>query len=171
MTCFAAIDFETADNGRDSACSVAVVLVEGGRIIDQLSALIRPPRRTFLFTHIHGLTWKHCCEQPDFAGIWPQLAPLLARAELLVAHNAPFDKGVLNACCATHGLPNPGKPFACTVRIARAVWNVYPTKLPDVCRHLNIALKHHDALSDAQACAGIALAALRQGVALKPFAR
>jgi len=171
MTRFAAIDFETADNGRDSACSVAVVLVEDGRIADQLCALIRPPRPYFRFTHIHGLTWDDCRGEPDFAGLWPRMAPLLERADLLVAHNAPFDKGVLNACCATYGLRNPLKPFACTVRIARHVWNVYPTKLPDVCRHLNIALNHHDALSDAQACAGIALAALRQGVALEPFAR
>lgn len=171
MTCFAAIDFETADNGRDSACSVAVVLAEDGRIVEQLHALIRPPRSRFLFTHIHGLTWADCREQDDFAGLWPRMTPLLDRAEFLVAHNAPFDKGVLNACCAAHGLPNPKKPFACTVRLARHVWNVYPTKLPDVCRHLNIALNHHDALSDAQACAGIALAALRQGFTLAPFAR
>ncbi len=171
MTCFAAIDFETADNRRDSACSVAVVLVENGGVTERFSALIRPPRSSFLFTHIHGLTWKECCEQPDFAGLWPRLTPLLDRAELLVAHNAPFDKGVLRACCAAHGLPTPVKPFACTVRIARHLWNIHPTKLPDVCRHLNIALNHHDALSDAQACAGIALAALKAGVSLASFAR
>ncbi|WP_029008082.1 3'-5' exonuclease [Azospirillum halopraeferens] len=163
MTAFAAIDFETADQGRDSACSVAVVLVENGRITERLQRLIRPPRSRFLFTHIHGLRWEDCCEAPDFAGVWPDLAPLLARATLLVAHNAPFDKGVLHACCTAHRLPTPRHRFACTVQIARAAWGVYPTKLPDVCRHLRIALKHHDALSDASACAEIALAALRDG--------
>ena len=171
MTNFAAIDFETADNGRDSACSVAIVLVEGGQVTDQFHALIRPPRRNFLFTHIHGLTWDHCRDQPDFGGLWPLLAPFLQRAELLVAHNAPFDKGVLSACCQAHGVPALAKPFACTVQIARHAWNLHPTKLPDVCRHLKIALNHHDALSDAQACAAIALAALKAGVTLREFAR
>ena len=54
MTRFAAIDFETANNARDSACAVGVVIVEGGRIVDRLHALIRPPSRQFLFTPIHG---------------------------------------------------------------------------------------------------------------------
>lgn len=171
MTTFAAIDFETADQGRDSACAVAVVLVENGRITERLQRLIRPPRSRFLFTHIHGLRWEDCRTAPDFAGLWPDLAPLLARAGVLVAHNAPFDKGVLTACCAAHGLPHPRLPFACTVRIARAAWGLHPTKLPDVCRHLGIALKHHDALSDASACAEIALAAMRDGHALAGFCR
>lgn len=170
MTSFAAIDFETADQGRDSACSVAVVLVEGGRVVERVQHLIRPPRRHFLFTHIHGLRWEDCREAPDFGALWPVLGPVLARTDLLVAHNAPFDKGVLHACCAAHGLPRPAHRFACTVRLARAAWNLYPTKLPDVCRHLCIALKHHDALSDAEACAEIALAAIQDGQDIERFA-
>ena len=45
------------------------------------------------------------------------------------------------------------------MRMARAAWDLYPTKLPDVCRRLGIALRHHDALSDAEACARIVLLA------------
>lgn len=171
MTSFAAIDFETADNGRDSACAVAVVLVEDGRITQRVHRLIRPPRSRFLFTHIHGLTWDDCRGQPDFAGVWPALRPLIERAAVLVAHNAPFDRGVLNACCHAHGLDPVPLPFACTVRVARAVWGVFPTRLPNVCAHLGIGLDHHDALSDASACAEIALAAVRRGTDLAAFAR
>jgi len=36
---------------------------------------------------------------------------------------------------------------------------IYPTKLNMVCDYLEIPLKHHDALSDAQACAKILMAA------------
>lgn len=49
---FVAIDFETADQGADSACAVGLVKVEGGRIVRSESHLIRPPRRTILFTYI-----------------------------------------------------------------------------------------------------------------------
>jgi DNA polymerase-3 subunit epsilon len=35
-----------------------------------------------------------------------------------------------------------------------------------VCRHLGIPLNHHDALSDAEACARIAIEAARAGAAL-----
>ncbi|MGK2951923.1 MAG: hypothetical protein ACSLEZ_06010, partial [Thiobacillus sp.] len=66
MTRFAAIDFETANNARDSACAVGVVIVEHGRIVDRLYALIRPPSRQFLFTHIHGLSWHDVKDAQPF---------------------------------------------------------------------------------------------------------
>ena len=87
------------------------------------------------------------------------MQPLLAGAEFLAAHNASFDRSVLNACCASARLTVPEIPFLCTVKLSRSTWDLYPTKLPDVCRHLGLSLKHHDAASDAEACAKIILAA------------
>jgi DNA polymerase-3 subunit epsilon len=161
-----AIDFETADRGADSACALGVALLEGGRIAQAASWLIRPPRRRILFSWLHGITWADVAGEPDFAGIWPQLAPLLAGCDGLVAHNAGFDRAVLRACCAAHGLEPPPLPFLCTVRLARAAWGIHPTRLPNVCHRLGIALRHHDALSDATACARIAAAALAEGFPL-----
>src|SRR5205085_9653487 len=46
---FVAIDFETADHGRDSACAVALVRVERGRIVRRETRRIRPPRSRFFF--------------------------------------------------------------------------------------------------------------------------
>ena len=77
----------------------------------------------------------------------------------MAAHHAPFDRSVLAACCAAAELTPPDLPFRCTVRIARAAWRLFPTRLPDVCRFLGIPLRHHDALSDAEACARIVVAA------------
>jgi hypothetical protein len=48
--CFVALDFETADQGRDSACSIALVRVERQVIVHREHHLIRPPRRNFAFT-------------------------------------------------------------------------------------------------------------------------
>ncbi len=158
---FVALDFETADNGRDSACAVALVRVEGGRVVDRRYALIRPPRSRFLFTHIHGITWEQVAAAPTFGAVWPTLAPLLDGVGYLAAHNAPFDRSVLAACCQATGLAPPPLPFVCTVKIARQTWALRPTRLPDVCRHLGIPLNHHDAASDAEACARIVLAAQR----------
>ena len=45
------------------------------------------------------------------------------------------------------------------MKIARSTWGIYPTKLPNVCNYLDIKLNHHDALSDAEACAKIFIAA------------
>jgi len=159
MPAFVAIDFETADHGRDSACAVGLVRVDGGRITHREQRLIRPPRRDFVFSHIHGIEWRHVAREKLFVEVWLSVRPILKGAEFLAAHNASFDRGVLHACCSAAGLTPPELPFECTVKLARQTWNLFPTKLPDVCRHLKLKLDHHDALSDAEACARIVLAA------------
>ncbi|MBI2930193.1 MAG: 3'-5' exonuclease [Planctomycetes bacterium] len=156
---FVAIDFETADYGPDSACAVALVRVEGDRIVQRESHPIRPPRPSFVFTYIHGITWKDVAHQPAFGELWPKIKPLLTGTDLLAAHNARFDQSVLQACCAAARVEPPAAPFLCTVRLARQTWGLRPTRLPDVCRHLGLPLQHHNALSDAEACARIVLAA------------
>lgn len=157
--CFVALDFETADQGRDSACSVGVVRVEGDRITDRRIHFIRPPRSHFVFTHIHGIAWQDVREEPAFNEVWPALLPLFTGAQFVAAHNASFDQGVLRACCNAAGLGQLGLPFVCTMKLARRIWDLYPTKLSDVCRSLEIPLNHHEALSDAEACAKIVIQA------------
>ena len=156
---FVAIDFETANYSRDSACSVGLVKVADGKIVDHAVHLIKPPSRDFVFTHIHGLSWTDVAKAGDFATVWSKVRPLLDGAEFLAAHNASFDKSVLNACCATFRVTPPALSFHCSVKVARTTWDIYPTKLSDVCRKLKIELNHHEALSDAMACAKIMLAA------------
>jgi DNA polymerase III subunit epsilon len=158
---FLAIDFETADYGPDSACALGVVRVEQGRITAQVTRLIRPPRRRMLFTDIHGITWSMVANQPCFAELLPELLPLFEGIEFLAAHNAPFDRRVLQACCDASALGVPSSEFLCTMQLARQVWGIYPTNLPAVCARLKIPLRHHDAGSDAAACAQIVLKSLR----------
>lgn len=158
---FVAIDFETADNGADSACAVGLVTARDGRIVDKQRYLIRPPRPYFLFSYIHGITWEHVKDKPTFGQLWPRIKTTLDEADYLAAHNASFDKRVLEACCASAGV-SPGKrEFVCTVTLSRRTWNIRPTRLNNVCDFLKIDLNHHEALSDAEACARIVLAARR----------
>jgi DNA polymerase-3 subunit epsilon len=49
----------------------------------------------------------------------------------------------------------------CTVQLARKTWELASNKLPSVCAHLGIELNHHNAASDAEACALIAVNGLR----------
>ena len=159
---FVAIDFETADHGADSACAVGLVRVEAARIVARETVLIRPPRPRVVFTYIHGITWPMVKDAPAFGDVWAKLAPLLDGATFFAAHNAPFDRGVLKACCAAHGLAAPALPFVCTVQLARRKWALKPANLPAVCRRLGIGLIHHNPGSDAEACARIVIAAAAQ---------
>jgi len=155
MSKFTAIDFETADNGRDSACAVGLVRVEDWKIVRKEYRLIRPPRPDMLFTYIHGITWEEVENEPAFAEIWPGIRDFFEGIEFITAHNAPFDKGVMNACCAAAGLVPPPLPFVCTVKLSKKELGINPAKLSHVCHHLSIPLNHHNALSDAEACAKI----------------
>ena len=161
---FVAIDFETADYGADSACAVGIVRVEGLKVVARESVLIRPPRRRIVFTYIHGITWEMVEAKPVFAEVWPRLAPMLDGTAFLAAHNAPFDRRVLAACCEAAGLAVPELEFHCTVQVARKRWGLKPNDLASVCRRLGIGLIHHDAGSDAEACARILIAAAHPGL-------
>ena len=103
---FVAIDFETANYLPNSACALGVVKVVDGMIVDKAVHLIKPPTKEFVFTYIHGLTWKDVAKEADFGEIWSKVESLLCGAEFLAAHNAAFDKRVLQACCATYGIPD-----------------------------------------------------------------
>jgi DNA polymerase-3 subunit epsilon len=156
---FLAIDFETANYASDSACSIGLVRVESGQVVQQDHFLIQPPSASFVFTYIHGITWEHVAQAPNFAQLWPRLKPFFSNTELVIAHNVNFDRKVLQACADRYSIKLPDIRYECTVRLARKLLGIYPTNLPAVCARLSIPLKHHDALSDAIACAHIALKA------------
>ncbi len=158
---FVAIDFETFDEQRDSACAVGLVEVEGGDVVGRHHMLIRPPRSTpgLMNAVLHGMTWPMLADQPTFREIWPKMNQVLERADFMVAHYAAFDMGVLKRCCQASGLHRPTLPMRCTCKLARKVWGLRSAGLANVCRFLGITLSHHHALSDAEACAKIMLRA------------
>jgi DNA polymerase-3 subunit epsilon len=158
-----AIDFETADYGADSACALGIVAVEDGTVTRKDFRLIRPPRRRFYFTFIHGITWSDVESAATFSEVWDEFRDFWQDANFLMAHNAPFDRAVLRACSLAAEREPPPTPFVCTVRVARAHWNFRPANLAHVCTELGIPLKHHDAASDAFACATIAMKAMNEG--------
>lgn len=163
MSKYVAIDFETANNSRSSACSVGLVTVSGNKIVSEDVFLIKPPSKQFLFTYIHGLTWEDVKNESAFDELWPRLDEIISGVDFLAAHNAPFDKGVLNMCCKEYDIETPDIPFVCTVKLARNQWDIYPTKLNNVCDSLDIQLNHHEALSDARACANVVMMAEKEG--------
>jgi DNA polymerase-3 subunit epsilon len=159
---FLAIDFETANRYPNSACALGVVLVKNGVIAKKKTFLIKPPYTYFEFTHIHGITWRDVEREKTFKELWPKIAPFFKNIDCIVAHNASFDRNVLNACCSTYGLEQPDIEYRCTVRLSRSVLKIRPANLFNVCRELCIPLNHHDAGSDAEACARIMIEVLQR---------
>jgi DNA polymerase-3 subunit epsilon len=156
---FTAIDFETANCDPDSACAVGLVRVEEGHVVRRECRLIRPWTQRFEFTYLHGIGWADVAGAPTFAGVWPVIDEMCRGVEFVAAHNAEFDEGVLRACCTRAGIRAKGLRFECTVKMARRSLGIYPTGLAVVAKRLGIPLDHHNAASDAEACAQIVLSA------------
>ena len=137
--------------------------VEGNKVTDKVRYFIRPPRCEFIFTYLHGITWEDVKNEPTFGELWPEIRRKIDGADYLAAHNKGFDRTVMRVCCKNAGVEMPDAPFVCTVQAARKVLNIRPAGLDNVCRCLRIKLKHHNPLSDANACARILLRAMRKG--------
>jgi DNA polymerase III subunit epsilon len=158
-----AIDFETANASRNSACALGVVSVEGERIVDATSWLIRPPVLDFdpFNVRIHGITVEDVRDSPTFDDLWREVAPLLAGAPV-IAHNASFDISVLRHSLDAYEIPYPELDYYCTLKFSRATWPGQAAyRLGVLAEQLGIRFRHHDAQEDAAACARIALECCR----------
>lgn len=159
-----ALDFETANERRDSACAVGLAWIADGAVVRRESRLIRPPELRFSPGNIrvHGIVPADVRTQPTFPEVMGEFLPDLASG-LVLAHNAGFDMGVLRASLSAYGLRPPAFSYLCTLQIAR---RVFPAEegcgLGKVAARLGIRFEHHDAGEDAYACAEIALAAVRR---------
>jgi len=154
---FVALDFETANYHHDSPCALGVVVVERGRIVEERSWLI-DPESEFESFHIgvHGIRPGDVAGEPCFEELWFELEPYLA-GRLLAAHNAAFDRAVLLQTCESYGIQFDPPETVCTWRLTRGLYRLPDYKLPTVCGAFGIPLNHHDAASDARACAEIVL--------------
>lgn len=159
MRNFAAIDFETANNSRSSVCSVGVVIVRDGEIVDSFYSLINPEPNyyNYWYSRVHGLTKEDTDDAPVFPEVWKQIEPMIEGLPL-VAHNKPFDESCLKAVFRVYQMDYPGYEFHDTLCVSRRVFQNLPNhQLQTVAAACGFDMtNHHHALADAEACAWIA---------------
>jgi len=164
-----AIDFETANEQRASACSIGLAWIENGYVVERETHLIRPPEMRFapVNIRIHGITPDMVEDAPEFPDILAGLRERIDSCDMVLAHNAGFDMSVVRASCDAYELSYPEFDYLCTVKLAQKVWaDLGSARLNVLGDHLGIAFKHHDAGEDAFVCAEIALEAMRLRQAL-----
>ncbi len=161
MTDFAAIDFETANEYPSSVCSVGVVVVRGGQVVERFYSLIHPEPEYYQWfcMRVHGLCREDTEYAPVFPRVWSRIEPLIEGLPL-VAHNARFDEGCLKAAFRVYRMVYPDYIFYDTLAASR---HHFRDRLPNhqlqtvaaACGH--DLMNHHHALADAEACAAIAM--------------
>jgi DNA polymerase-3 subunit epsilon len=166
---FTAIDFETANSSSASACSVGLVKVRNGRVVERAGWLIRPPAGHDDFwewnTRIHGIRAEDVLGAASWQAQLPDLVAF-ADGDALVAHNAGFDMGVIRGACAATMLACPTFDYVCSLQVARKTYHLDSYRLPVAAMAAGFEdFHHHDALADSEACAAIMVhAARRHGV-------
>jgi DNA polymerase III subunit epsilon len=163
---FTAIDFETANSSSASACSVGMVKVRDGRMVDSAYWLIKPPIGYDEFwewnTRIHGLVAADVADAQHWAEQLPDLVAF-ADGDILVAHNAGFDMGVISTACEATFVDTPIFEYACSLQVARKTYSLDSYRLPVAAMAAGFEdFEHHNALADAQACAAIMIHAAKR---------
>ncbi|OWZ83326.1 exonuclease domain-containing protein [Natranaerobius trueperi] len=161
---FVAIDFETANSSRGSACALGIVVVERGEIKEKKHWLIRPKNMDFkpYNIYIHGIKPEDVKNKPEFNRLWDEVYPYLEE-KLIIAHNASFDISVLRHVLDEYDIPYPNFDYMCTQKLAEKAWpNLQKYRLNYIADTLGVNFKHHDALEDSYACAKIALAICKE---------
>ena len=157
---FAAIDFETANGSRTSICSIGIVFVKDGKISDSFYQLVRPTPNYYSKNNIkvHGITPEETADALHFPEVWAEIAERLEGLPL-VAHNKAFDESCLKAVFEHYEMEYPDYRFYCTLQASRKAFpHLESHRLNCVAAECDFDLKHHHhALSDAEACAHIAM--------------
>lgn len=156
---FVAIDFETANEQRNSACSLGLCLVENNRIIEKKYWLIKPPEMRFEKANIwiHGIYPEDVEKEKTFNEIWHEIRPYLEN-NLVIAHNASFDISVLRRTLEYYNIGFPKCLYGCTLILARNHYReVANYKLNTIANSIGYKFNHHNAVEDAEAAARIML--------------
>lgn len=159
---YTAIDFETANGSRASACAVGLAKVRGGQVVETASWLIKPPRGADEFlpwnVRIHGITAEKVAREKEWGALHGDVMSFVGGDDL-VAHNAPFDRSVLQQTSSAFDLDWPTNRWFDTLPVARRILTLGSYSLPFVAAELGIEdLTHHEALADATQAARIAAA-------------
>lgn len=154
---YIAFDVETPNSRNDRMSSIGIAVVEAGEIVESFYSLVNPECEFHYYNvALTEITPEMVRDKPTFPELWEKIEPIMSSG-VLVAHNAPFDMSVLAKCLRDYGIVWKRRAeYCCTVRMAK---NLMPWldnhKLNTLCYELDIALEHHDAGSDARACAEI----------------
>lgn len=170
---YVVFDVETPNSSNNRMSAIGIAVVEDGKLVKELSTLVNPETYFHPFNvQLTGITPAMAEEAPTFSELWPVLEPIFDSG-LLVAHNAPFDMGVLAKCLRAYCVDwRDTAPYACTVRMGRRCYPKLPNhRLSTLCKYLSIPLEHHQAGSDSRACAQLLVNYIGRGLDVREFQR
>ncbi|MDD2370462.1 MAG: 3'-5' exonuclease [Firmicutes bacterium] len=163
-------DVETPNSNNDRICSIGVTIIEDGIVKESENYLVNPECDfEYRNINIHGIKPDDIKNAPTFPTVWALIGENFMN-NMVVAHNASFDLGVLKKTLLYYEINDLVLMYADTLRIARAILKETANhKLPTLCWYYDIELKHHDSGSDSWACAQLLLNLVEDGADLNKY--
>jgi DNA polymerase III subunit epsilon len=160
MTTVAVIDFETTGLSPamgDRATEIAVVLMEGERVVDRFQSLMNAGVRISSFIEAYtGISNEMIATAPPASRVMAE-ANRFVGARPMVAHNASFDRRFW--CAELQRLGEAGdQPFACTLLLARRLYPEAPNyRLGSLASYHDLRSngRAHRAMADAETAAAL----------------
>lgn len=152
---FVAIDFETSNFKRASACSVGAVKVKNGKIVDTYYSLINPEDHFDSYNiFIHGITPEMVKDAPTYPEVIKKISDF--KEDLpLVAHYAPFDMGVIKDSNKKYSISNFDTTYFDSYYLSKQYLTCLNYKLDSLAKMINFKFEHHNALEDSKACVAL----------------
>lgn len=161
---FVTIDFETANNMMNSACSVGIVAVKNLEIVKTDYFMIKPPTDHFRRENIdiHGIKYEDVKDCERFPYFYEDILTYIKKSWYVIAHNAQFDMSVLRSCIEHYCLEMPEFIYIDSINLSAQVKRSGGNSLEDCAKFFNIKLEsHHEALCDAETCARIVIKSIK----------
>ncbi|WP_433531779.1 exonuclease domain-containing protein [Micromonospora sp. CA-263727] len=165
---FVVVDVETTGLSptSDRIVEIALVRVDGGRVVDEWATLVDPGRDPGP-TFVHHITADMLAGAPTFGDVAGEILSRLDGA-VAVAHNARFEEGFIAQEFARVGINTAPLPAVCTLRLARQVLAAPNFQLLSCCTAYGIELHDaHTALGDTRATAQLLPRLLAHAPALR----
>jgi DNA polymerase III subunit epsilon len=153
---FVVVDLETTGGSPvdDAITEIGAVRFEGVERVASFQSLVDPERPIPpAITHLTGISDRSVAGAPTLATVLPSFLEF-ARGAVIVAHNASFDVGFLNANLLRLDYPTLPAPAVCTAKLARRlIWPEVPNvRLRTLAGYFRTRVQPtHRALQDAEA--------------------
>ena len=97
-------DVETPNRYNDRMSAIGISIVEDGKIVKEMFSYVNPEEPFDDFnTQLTGISAETVADAPTFPELWKKIEGMMGSG-ILVAHNAPFDMGVLKKCLEDYGI-------------------------------------------------------------------
>ena len=154
---YIAIDFETANNSRLSACALGLAFIKNNKLVHEANHFIQPPKgQKFLSSHsrIHGIYADDLEFALDFEQLWNVDLSKYFNTNLIIFHNASMDLSILKNLFNHYKIKSFNIDYIDTMKLAELTGK--PKKLTELAQLFDIDFSNnHDPQHDAEVCAEV----------------